>query len=234
MFAPTTLAGRALRLPLRLIPKTAAVRILSGPNRGLKWIVGAGTHGCWLGRYERGEIEKFTSHLNSSTVVWDIGAHAGFFAMACAKRCAHVVACEPDARNIAFLRRHITLNGLNNISIVEAAISNIHGGQVSFGGSDSSYQGQIGGQGNFVQTASIDALINFGFPPPNIVKMDIEGAEGDALNGAHQTLIDQRPKMLIATHSSELAVQCSEILRRFNYDVDQLNVATIWAVPRDN
>ena len=39
--------GRVLRLPLRLIPTEAEVRILQGPLRGKRWIAGSSNHGCW-------------------------------------------------------------------------------------------------------------------------------------------------------------------------------------------
>jgi len=43
------LFGKMLRGPLRLIPRTAVVRILQGPLRGKKWIVGSSNHRFWLG-----------------------------------------------------------------------------------------------------------------------------------------------------------------------------------------
>jgi len=45
-------AWRALWQLLRLIPPSTAIPILQGPGRGLRWIVGSLTHGCWLGSYE--------------------------------------------------------------------------------------------------------------------------------------------------------------------------------------
>ena len=48
--------GRTLRLPLRLVPKSAVVPILQGPLRGKRWIAGSSTHGCWLGTYELAKV----------------------------------------------------------------------------------------------------------------------------------------------------------------------------------
>jgi FkbM family methyltransferase len=234
MFAPTDLFGRGLRLPLRLIPRAAVLPVLSGANRGLKWIVGAGTHGCWLGRYERQELSWLLSQIDADSTVWDIGAHAGYVTMACARRARHVVACEASPRNTAFLRRHVTLNGLRNVSIVEAAISDRAGALVSFGTSQDDYQGHIGGAGDIVRTTTIDALLASGLPPPTFVKMDIEGGEADALRGGVQTFASNKPSLLLAVHSETLAAECRRFLEDLGYQVSEMNAATLWARPGDN
>jgi FkbM family methyltransferase len=224
--------GRMIRLPLRAIPREAALPILSGPNRGLRWIAGAGTHACWLGRYERQEIEWFLSRLSPASVVWDIGAHAGYFAMACARRCREVVACEALPENAANLLRHIRLNNLENVSVVRFAIGAEASGTVTFGGSTSSYQNQIGSGSLSVPLTSIDALVSAGHQPPSIIKMDIEGAEVAALRGGRATLTTHKPNILVAVHSAELSLQCRSFLESLGYTVTGLNVATLWAAAR--
>jgi FkbM family methyltransferase len=231
MFAPTEILGRAIRLPLRAIPKTAVLPILSGPNKGLRWIVGAGTHGCWLGRYERQEIEWFLDHTSPQDVVWDIGAHAGFFAMACARRCRHVVACEAMPGNVRLLGEHLRINRIENITVVDAAVSSTHNGEALFGGSSSSYQNQLGTGAHRVTTVTIDGLITEGRPAPQIIKMDIEGAEEDAFQGAANTISRVRPKMLVAVHSENLKDACRSLLESAGYRVEMLNIATLWATP---
>jgi FkbM family methyltransferase len=232
MFQPTSFLGRAIRLPLQAVPKSSVMPILAGPNRGLRWIVGAGTHGCWLGRYERQEIAWFIARLTPGSVVWDIGAHAGFFTLACAPRCASVVACEPAPRNVAFLRRHIELNRLKNVEVVEAAIFDRHATTVRFGSEHDAYQGRIGGMGASVPTATIDALVQSGLPAPTIMKIDIEGAEVEALRGGLQTLTAHRPSILLGTHGEQPARECRQILNQLGYHQTQINVATIWAIHR--
>src|SRR5580765_1322501 len=76
-----TLIGKLLRAPLRLLPRTAAVPILQGPLRGKKWIVGSGTHGCWLGSYEYDKQKLFQKTVRSGDVVYDVGANAGFYSL---------------------------------------------------------------------------------------------------------------------------------------------------------
>jgi len=52
------LLGRALRLPLRLIPDGAVVRVVQGPLRGKRWIAGSSNDACWLPSYELAEAAQ--------------------------------------------------------------------------------------------------------------------------------------------------------------------------------
>jgi hypothetical protein len=58
---------------------------------------------------------------------------------------------------------------------------------------------------------------------PNFIKMDIEGAEADALNGAIETLKSHRPSLIIEAHGSDIEDQCLSILRQIGYRVTIVN-----------
>ena len=105
--------GRLLRLPLTVIPPSTVVRILQGRLRGCRWIVGAETHGCWLGSYELAKQRQFGDAIKESNIVYDIGANVGFYSLL-ASRCigsmGQVHAFEPLPENLVFLEKHIRLN----------------------------------------------------------------------------------------------------------------------------
>jgi len=172
--------GRLARLPLRLIPRNLVVPVLSGPNRGRRWIVGAGTHACWLGHFER---KKLAHVLRPGMTVLDVGARAGFYTLALASRVGssgRVIAIEADGENVRRLRRHLALNRVTNAQVVEAVACD-HGGMVGFG--DGSYLGHIDDSGAAVPAIRLDDL---GYP--DAIKIDIGGAEGAALAGAARIL----------------------------------------------
>ena len=73
--------GRVVRFPLKVIPGTAVLPILQGPLRGARWVVGSGTHGCWLGTYELRKLELFAGTIQEGMTVFDIGAHAGYYSL---------------------------------------------------------------------------------------------------------------------------------------------------------
>ena len=135
------------RLLLRAMSKWAVAPILSGPVRGLKWIVGAGQHGCWLGIYEKRKALRFAQAILTGFTVYDIGAHAGYYTLIASKKGAgkmqRVFAFEPWPPNYRYLQCHIALNNLSNVTAVQVAVSNTNG-MMAFEKGGSSYIGHLG------------------------------------------------------------------------------------------
>src|ERR1043166_6210954 len=116
--------GRLVRAPLALIPKDTTMRVLSGRLRGARWIAGAATHGCWIGTYESRTQAAFARLVPAGGVVWDVGANAGFYTLLAARLAGtrgRVVAIEPRSENTTFIKRHLTMNGVRQVRVVEAA-----------------------------------------------------------------------------------------------------------------
>ena len=57
------------------------VRILQGKLRGKKWIVGSGNHAYWLGSHEYKKRILFEKVIRQGSIVFDIGAHVGFYTL---------------------------------------------------------------------------------------------------------------------------------------------------------
>ena len=218
--------GRALRAPLKLIPEGTVVRVLQGPLRGARWIVGSSTAGCWLGSYELSKVRLFASTIRPGMTVFDIGAHAGYFTLIASKLVGgsgHVVAFEPAPRNLRYLRRHLSLNHVSNVTVVEVAVSDRAGvGRFDVGAESS--LGRLDPAGTMdVRTTTLDELVTGGsVPSPHVLKLDIEGAESDALVGAAAILREARPAIFLATHGSSVHDSCLSILRRSGYTVRAL------------
>src|SRR5258708_40084915 len=105
--------GRALRLPLRLLPAGMVVPVVQGPLRGMYWVVGSYNHGCWLGSYEQPAQQIFRKLIHEGSVVYDIGANVGFFTLLASKlsgRSGKVYAFEPVSQNRQMLQSHLELN----------------------------------------------------------------------------------------------------------------------------
>jgi FkbM family methyltransferase len=216
------LLGRVLRWPLRLLPPTQVVPILQGPLRGRRWIVGSATHGCWLGSYELAKQRVFTRLVVPGDVVYDVGAHVGFYtllAAQCVGPRGQVVAFEPELRNLGYLRRHLELNRVTNVEVVEAAVAAASGwGNFRPGLSPS--MGRLASAGaTRVPTVALDVLVDEGLPAPGVVKMDIEGGEAEALLGARRVLTAHHPRLLVATHGREQHQACCALLAEIGYDL---------------
>jgi len=215
-------AGRMLRLPLRLLPRNMVLSVKQGPARGRKWIVGSGNHGHWLGSYEQEKILAFTHALRGKSVVYDIGANVGYYglvASALLGRTGLVIAFEPDQRNIFFLRRHLSLNNIDNVQIVEAAVADCSG-TAGFCQEPNRSMGKLSDDGDIaVRTVTIDDFIReSSVPPPDVMKIDVEGAEMRVLRGAERTLSEVQPTVFLATHSAELQRECRAFLTSLHYN----------------
>lgn len=206
--------GRALRLPLRLIPADAVLPVLQGPLRGMKWIAGSGNHGCWLGTYEHDKQLLFHAAIERESVVWDIGANVGLYSLVATRKASRVIAVEPLAENVRYLERHIALNGIRNVEVLVAAVGH-ECGRESFYRGDNRSTGHLAPGSLEVDVITLDSLCAK-FGAPDVIKIDVEGAEYLALQGAERCLT-ANPIIFLATHSSTLAGQCSDLLRSAGY-----------------
>lgn len=213
--------GRLLRAPLRLIPRRMSLPILQGPIKGKKWIVGAGEHGYWLGSYELEKRKAFSKAVQPGDVVYDIGANVGYFSLLASVLTGEegkVYAFEPLQRNVYFIRRHLELNRLTNVEVIESAVAN-QPGEAFFDTGASTAMGHLAAAGEVkVKVVTLDQLIAEGrITPPQIIKVDVEGAESLVMQGARQLLMTYRPKIFLDTHGREAHQATVDLLQQMGY-----------------
>jgi FkbM family methyltransferase len=157
---------------------------------------------------------------NGGTFV-DVGAHWGYYSLIVAEhvgRSGLVVAIEADPRIYAILERSMALNDLPQVRLVHAAAAAAPGvlSLVGFDEhSDNWGTSRIAGATSKSRTLcevsarSIDDLLDeFGLEIVDLVKMDIEGAEGMALAGMSAGLRRGRyRRLLLELHPVQLAEQ---------------------------
>lgn len=220
-----------LRLPLKLIPGTTVVRIQAGIGRGLRWVVGAGPHGYWLGTYEWDVQQCLAAWLIEGDHFVDIGANAGFYTLLASRLVGptgRVTAIEPLPKNLAFIRRHLDLNALQNVDVIESAASDHDGvarfliephasmGHLKTGQTDET----IGRAAIDVRTVTLDVLLTAGrLAPAKVVKIDVEGAELSVLQGARHYLRSSYPIILLSGHGTTVQRACEALLHQLGYHV---------------
>lgn len=226
----SSFVGRVLRSPLRLIPSELTARVLQGPLKGLKWTTGSGNHGYWLGSYENDRQRELASLLRDGMVVYDIGAHVGYYTLLsslCVGSTGQVYAFEPLPRNLRYLQRHIELNACHNVVVVAKALGTQTLIRQFQSGSDSS-QGRLSESGSLdVEGAAIDDLIEREkLRAADFIKIDVEGAELEVLKGAACLLEGKGPTIVLELHGAELEAECATLLESFGYEVE--TAASAW------
>jgi FkbM family methyltransferase len=191
------------------------VTICGGPLRGMRMSVDlAREKYYWLGTHEPRAQRAFALAINTGDVIYDVGAHAGYFTLLAAK-CAgpggRVLAFEAYEPNLHRLRASVAANHLLNVDARALAISDACG-DARFALHDSSLEGMLLGDDALppshhaertVATTTIDELAAGGAPPPAVIKIDVEGAEARVIAGARDTLAAHKPSLLIEIHSEE-------------------------------
>jgi len=189
----------------------------------MKWISGSAVHGCWLGTYEFKKQQLLDRIVEPRMTVYDVGAQAGFYTLLCSKLVGYggqVIAFEPSISEARHLLEHVRINNLVNVTIVQAAV----GASPSLSGFSSDRPMcqnclTVEDEQLLVPVISLDSLT---LPPPNVIKMDIEGGESNALKGARALLVDHKPLLVLALHGPEQVSFCRDFLRSLQYRIFDL------------
>lgn len=223
-----SLLGKFLRLPLRLIPKTLKLRVLQGVNKDYRWIVGSGVHGYWLGSYELYKQIAISVCCRQGIVAYDIGAHVGFYTMMFARFSGNegrVYAFEPNPINLHYLKTHLDINNVKNVAILPIALGQDRSYKF-FNDTRSSSTGHVTANQTalMVPIDSIDNLIGKKLiEHPNIMKIDVEGAELDVLYGARAAIREYHPIIFVAIDNHDNKDYIYDFLKDMGYVIDCLD-----------
>jgi FkbM family methyltransferase len=220
---PRSRRGQLVRLPARFLPKSAVMHIRHGPARGMRWISGSATHGCWLGTYELPKQALVERLVRPGMTVYDIGAQAGFYTLVFSRLVGSagcVIAFEPCFSELRYLLEHVTLNALSNVRVVQAAVGE-KPGLAGFSSNRGRCQNRLTADSALiVPVVSIDTV---DLAPPDLIKMDIEGGESEALAGSRTLLARHRPIVLVALHGPDQKSFCLSFLYSLGYRVFTLD-----------
>ena len=216
--------GRGRTLKRRLPGDFGKTPLYVSPDAQLKYLrLGHDAFDASLLRIAFEEIEP-------NSTVWDIGANVGVFAFAAASRAlpgGYVLAVEPDIWLANIMRESAALSENRRlvVHVLAAAISNKVGISTLLiaqrGRASNALQGvgrnQMGGVRDRmpVPTLTLDHLLN-SIPKPDFVKIDVEGAEHQVLEGSANLLSDVRPKIYLEV-GSETLDSVTKTLRSHRY-----------------
>jgi FkbM family methyltransferase len=194
-----------------------------------------------FGTYELPTTRFIARYLKDNDVVLDIGANIGYISMFCAKavgKGGKIYAFEPERSNYAALQQHIGLNSFTNIYPQRLAATNFpttlrlylasdnHGAHSTIFNPDVLTQEYEEVQGitldSFVEEQNITKIA--------LVKIDVEGAEYEVLQGMNVILQRQRPVVVMEVNDAiqskremSLEVMQKEILTHYDYQIFSTN-----------
>ncbi len=161
------------------------------------------------------EYEAHVAHvieecLGRGDVFYDAGANVGVFAFMAATLVGErgaVFAFEPEPNNVLCFRRSLESAPVHSVELHDIALGG-EDGSMTFDRRDGAFWGrlvdgedEIGNDGVCeVRVRSIDSLLAGGMPPPNLIKIEVEGGEGLVLEGAKKTLRTCKPTVLCEMH----------------------------------
>ncbi len=196
----------------------------------------------WLGDHEPDVQESLKRLCTPGCIVYDIGADVGFFSIAIARAIGpggKVFAFEPERESCARLKEHAMRNNLlGRIHLVEAAVWSSGSEGVPFrqGGRRKTRGGLVAdgvapvlavGAVIKVPTITLDAFIEQGHPPPDVVKIDVEGGECGVLKGGEKLFSGLKPSLVCEVHHKEAA----EWIARW---LDVKGYVAQWRVPKES
>ena len=218
----------------RLVRKTFArvaglghnvVPVQSGPLQGIKLVMSEHvSHAHLSGNYELETQLAIDRLVAPGFICYDLGASVGYLSLLMARKAQHVYSFEPAPHAIAQFRGHIAANELQNITIVENAVSDCER-VVEFGLTDNAYGSRIvdGAEKSLkVTTITLDDFVA-SHPRPDFIKIDVEDEEGRVLEGARTVLRESQPLICCELHSVESAEAVQRILHEYGYKITTLN-----------
>lgn len=161
-------------------------------------------------RYEGDQIhepaatEYLTDIVESGDVFFDIGANVGYFSVVAAANGAESHAFEIDPRLCSIIYANLERNS-KRYNVVVGAVTDNTDGICSFTphqpGNPSTNQMTNSGEGFCIPTLSLDYYVQQREIVPNVVKIDVEGAEDRVIAGGHNTFTrDELRTILLEIH----------------------------------
>ena len=155
--------------------------------------------------YERTELAFFQSACCSGMNFLDVGANVGFYTALAARRIGptgKIIALEPDPESHGFLKQTVAANEAVNVVCLTTAAAASRGRFKLYispenRGDNRLYQPDPSWPSVEVETAPADDLLaGLGIEQLDLIKIDVQGAEGGVIDGLEKT-IRRSPKLTL-------------------------------------
>jgi FkbM family methyltransferase len=160
-------------------------------------------------------LARILEAIRPGQTVFDVGVYRGYFLLAFLGKVGdtgRIIAFEPNPHNIRLVQETITVNQLDKVTLIPKAISNQPSGKLRMWAAGISSVSSLHSEALNapstetveVEVTSIDQFIIESGIFPDVIKIDIEGAELLALQGAVETLKQQKTLVACEIHPNKL------------------------------
>lgn len=203
-----------------------------------------GEAGLCVGRHEPHVQRALATLLRSGDVAYDVGAHLGSIALGMAQLVGptgRVVAFEADPCNCARLEEIRARNNLEpSLQVVRAAVWSRTAddgiafrqgrpiGGTAHGGVESNGQRPVLADGTLIRVPAVtlDDFVAAGGPPPQLIKIDVEGGDYEVLRGGPSLFARLKPWLIVEVHHARAVEQIRGWLAEFHYSAE-------WHIPKE-
>ena len=188
-----------------------------------------------LDQYEPIERKVIGQLCRPGMVAYDVGANVGIFACFMSTLVGEkgrVIAFEPETNNSHCLEATIKLNNLHNMHLEKKAVGRVTE-MAQFDGRGGAFSGRLVDHGQYkttnnvvsMEVVSLDDMVNQGFPPPDLIKIDVEGNELMVLEGMQQIFRTTPPIVLCEIHSylGDPSKKVVDLLSQYDYEMFEVD-----------
>jgi len=212
------------------------VTIAAGALAGTQMLLDMQTEkDYWLGNYETNLENAIREWVKPGMLVYDVGANIGYISLLLVhaiEKNGQVYAFEALPTNVERLKNNINLNKLQaQIKIFHSAVVD-NPSSVPFHVHASNGMGKAAGSAGrkehyleeiLVPGTSLDHFVyDQGNPPPDVIKIDIEGGETLALPGMRRLLSEVHPIIFLELHGEQAARIAWDTLTKAGYTLHRM------------
>lgn len=173
-----------------------------------------------MDRYEGSTTRLLKRLLQPGMRVVDGGAHVGYYTLLAARQVGpegHVYAFEPEPNNQVLLEQNVARNGYRNVTVAPQALWSgraalpLFVSRVDNGSHSLRHRLVDEGASTIVQATTLDQFLAAeGWPQIDLIKLDLEGAESEALKGMEE-LIRRQPALALLVEFAPRLLQASGV-----------------------
>jgi FkbM family methyltransferase len=189
------------------------------------------------GRGRNNGFNKLIELAEGKRVVFDVGAHVGLCTMPISQVLSEGGKCyafEPAEGNLRYLRRHIEMNRITNVVVVPELVGDVCAERVEFfeAEGDSGMNSVLDirrDEGFYRRTEraqiTLDHFVSLNGCVPELIKIDVEGAEIKVISGSEEVMREHRPDIILSVHPRHLHAmghECEELLsmiKELDYEI---------------